>query len=175
MVPCEVSISAESLSVRLLLSSLPFELILALFSLSHFSMRSACFLSLSICRCRLAGGRKSSSSSLSASIWSFNKRLTFCWILSFFFVSSDIVPLHSLEALAGSLTPSKAKKVPPNKFSCSQTNKISQNSGNIWSFIDDTKVAMVLWSGRWLPESAIKVTFSQQALSIWRDEIKPRE
>ena len=39
----EVCIIADSLSVRLLLRSLPFGPILASFSLSHFSMRSACF------------------------------------------------------------------------------------------------------------------------------------
>jgi hypothetical protein len=53
------------------------------------------------------------------------------WILSFFFVNSDMVPLHSLDALAGSFTPSYTKKVTPNKFSCSQINKMSQYKGRI--------------------------------------------
>ncbi len=172
--PWAVCILAESLSVTLLKSSFLLTPILASFCLSHFSMRSACFLSLSICCSRLGEVGKLSSSSLSASIWSFNNRLSFCLILRCFFFKSATVPLDAFDALDGSFSPSKAKKVPPKRPSCSQTNKISQYKGSIWSCIDDTKAAMVLWSGRWLPESAIKVTFSQQARSISRDDISPR-
>jgi hypothetical protein len=64
--------------------------------------------------------------------------------LLFFFRRSVMVPLHSLEALAGSLHPSKANIVPPRRFISSQTSSTSLNRGRISSFIEETKAAMVL-------------------------------
>jgi hypothetical protein len=49
-----------------------------------------------------------------------------------------------LEALEGSLHPSKAKKVPPKSFSFSQTNNMSVKRGKISSFIEATNEDRVL-------------------------------
>ncbi len=175
-VPWDVCIFAESLSVTLLWSSFPLLPIFLSCSVSHFSTLSACCWSLLICFSRLVDICSSTVSSvLSTSIWSSTNDLILHSIFPFFFFKSSILPLHSLEALEDILQPSMAKKVPPKSCSCSHTSNISLNSGLIWSFMEETNDAMVLWSGLWLQDIAIKVTFSQHARSIWRDDIKPRE
>jgi len=57
---------------------------------------------------------------------------------------SDRLPLQRLEALSASFKPSMAKKVPPRRFSCSQTNNMSRKSGNISSPIELKKAAIAL-------------------------------
>jgi hypothetical protein len=56
---------------------------------------------------------------------------------------SGKVPPHSLEALAGSMQPSRANIVPPNRFISSQTSNTSLQRGRISSCMEETKAAMV--------------------------------
>ena len=180
MAPWVPIINAESLSVMLLLTSLPCLPIFGALFFKNFSIRSACFCKLSICFCRfdLSEGLpppcSSSSSFLSASSCSFSNRSTLLSIFCFFLWRSENLPLFLLEALEGSLHPSRANTVPPRRFSSSHTNSTSLNKGNISSLMDETKVDMVLWSGHCPQQSAIKVTFSLHAASIFLDDINPR-
>src|SRR5665647_1481042 len=117
MTPWDVFILADSLSVRLLLISLPVVPCLALFSCSHFSRRSTCFCRRCTCCSRSPPppGPEGGSSRLSSCTCSFSSSRTLSSRRSFFRCNSDRVPLHSLEALEGSLRPSRAKKVPPRR------------------------------------------------------------
>src|SRR5208337_2288473 len=149
MVPCEVTINADSLSVTLLLISLPCRPIFGPFSCNHLSMHSAFLRSLSICLSLSAPPDdllpvSSSPSPRSTSTCSSTNCFTFFSIFPFFHLKSFTVPLHSLEAFDGSLQPSSAKNVPPRRPSSSQTINTSLNMGLISSFIDDTKAAIVL-------------------------------
>src|SRR5512136_1707234 len=148
-IPCDVTIKADSLSVTLLLISRPCFPIFASWPFSHLSRRSAFFCNFSICLLLSPPpeGRpppSSSSSLLSHCSCSSSNPFTFFSRLSFFLLSSWIVPLHSLDALDRSLHPSRAKKVPPSNPSSSQTNSTSLNRGRISPFIDETKAAIVL-------------------------------
>src|SRR5512136_3292564 len=149
MVPCEVIINADSLSVTLLLISLPCRPIFGPCSCNHLPTRSAFLRSLSICLSLSAPPDDllpgpSSSSSRSRFTCASTSCLTFFSIFSFFHLRSFSLPLHSLEALDASLQPSNAKNVPPRSPSSSHTNNTSLNIDLISSFIDDTKPAIVL-------------------------------
>src|SRR5512140_1816834 len=131
MTPWDVFILAESLSVRLLLISLPVVPYFGSLSLSHFSKRAACFCR----RCTwcsrslLPPGPGGGSSPLSSCTCSLSSSFTLASSRSFFRCNSDRVPLHSLEALEGSLRPSRAKKVPPRRSISWQTKRTSRNNG----------------------------------------------
>src|SRR5512139_766352 len=146
MTPWDVFILADSLSVRLLLISLPVVPYLGSLSLSHFSTRSACFCKRCTCCSRFLTppGPEGGSSLLSSCTCSASSSFTLASSRSFFLCNSDRVPLHSLEALEGSLRPSRAKKVPPRRSISWQIKRTSRNRGKISSFMEDTKVAMVL-------------------------------
>ena len=140
---------ADSLSVTLLLISLPCLPVFQLRSFNHLSRRSPFFQSLSICLPFSTPPNNLLSVISSSSLRSTSPVLqlncfTFSSILSFFLLRSPIVPLHSSEAWQGSLQPSNAKNVPPRRPSSSHTNNTSRNMHVISSFIDDTKAAMVL-------------------------------
>src|SRR3974390_2121923 len=119
MTPWAVFILADSLSVRLLVISLPVVPYLASFPFNHFSIRSACFCKRLICFSRFVppgpSGPGPRSSSLSPCRCSSRSCCTLVSSRSFFLCISDRVPLYSLEALDGSLRPSRAKKVPPKR------------------------------------------------------------
>src|SRR5208337_905687 len=178
IVPLEVTIFDDSLSVMLLLISLPFTPRRSPLSLSQASIRSASFFSFSICFSRwerLSGGGESSSSFRSSSSCSVSSSFTFSSSFSRFARNSDTVLLHCGDALHDSLHPSNAKSVPPSSFISSQTSSTSRNSGRISSFMELTNVEIVLWSGYCLQESAMNTTFSWHACSIFLDEVSPRE
>ena len=132
---------ADSLSVTLLLISLPCLPIFGRLSFNHLSIRSAFCRSLSVCllfshpRGGLIPGSSSSSFRSTATCSSTND-FTFFSIRSFFLVRSLMVPLQSLEALEGSLQPSNANNVPPISPSSSHTYNTPLNMGLISSFIE---------------------------------------
>src|SRR5665647_1843755 len=106
--PWEVIIVAESLSVILLCLSLPAAPILGWFSASHLSISSAFFCNFSTSCCWLeleALSPEGSSCSRSVCICSSSSCATLASIFRLFLWSSGKVPLHSLEALEGSLQP----------------------------------------------------------------------
>lgn len=149
-------------------------------SAKHCVMRATGFSNRCICLCTLACSEACStvlevSPPWSALVCSARQVLTFCANFSFFCRKSANVPLHSLAALEGSLRPSKAKWVPPNHPCSSHTSRISRNRETISSCLDETKAAMVLWSGSIPHASAMNVIFSRQACSIFREESIPRE
>src|SRR5210317_2080949 len=164
----------------LLVISFPLLPIFASFSCSHFLRRLACLCILLICLSRFVflgkePGPEGSSSPLSSRSCSSRSRFSLPSSFSFFLCSVDSFPLHSFEALEGSFNPSRAKKLPPRRPSCSQTISTSRNKGMISCFIEETKAQMVLWSGFCPQASAMKTTFSRQACSILREPVSPLE
>ncbi len=103
-VPCQVAIMADSLSVTLLLISLPVAPRLGPFFFNHSSIRAAFFFNRSICCCRLPPSPPPPSffdplpSRLSVSRCSASNCLTFFSSFCFVRSKSPIVPLHCFEA-----------------------------------------------------------------------------
>ena len=75
-------------------------------------------------------------------------------IFSIFLPNSALVPLHSLEAFEGSLTPSTANISRPINPSSSQTSSTSRNTETIGSPSRAMKAAMVVKCGRLSADSA---------------------
>ena len=143
-------------------------------------MRAVCRSQRLICSCTLSGSERRSaapdtSPASSAVSCSSNNLLTCSVNFSCVCRKSANVPLHSLDALDDSFKPSQGKWVPPKRCCSAQIRRISLQIDLISSSIEETKAAIVLWSGSIPHASAIHVIFSRQACSIFRDEIIPRE
>jgi hypothetical protein len=120
-----------------------------LFCPRNVSIRAACFSRRLLCSCTWSGAERrvavtDASPACSAVVCCSSHCLTCASNFSFFCGQSPNVPLHAFAAFDDSLTPSKAKWVPPKKSCSAQTNRISLKSEVISSCMDETKAAIVL-------------------------------